>query len=97
MNTVTTKFQNVCRPEEAVSIGEAVCAIRGLICFHVCVKQRYHKYDIKTSERGTSKSGYVCTFEVYIGINIASTDFSSAFIVICRLLIVKNRGHTMDR
>jgi hypothetical protein len=43
-----------------------------------------------------SKSGYVCTLEVYTGANPADTNFNSSFNVVDRLCsLVKNRGQTI--
>jgi hypothetical protein len=48
IKTLTTKFQDVCRPKEALTIDEAICPFRGAICFHVGLdmKGEPHKYRI---------------------------------------------------
>jgi hypothetical protein len=100
INTLTTKLQDVYRPEEALTIDEAICPLRGRIYFCVFMKGKPHKYGIEIFKMYELKSGYVCTFEVFTYANPADTDFSRSFNVINRLCsLVKNRSHTiyMDR
>jgi hypothetical protein len=88
INTLTTKFQDVYRPEDALTIDEAICRFRGHIYFHVYMKRKPHKYGIKIFEMCKLKGGYVCTLEVYTGTNPADTDFNRSFIInrLCSLV-----------
>jgi hypothetical protein len=80
INTLTTKFQDVFRPEEALTTDEDICPCREHIYFRVRVymKGKPHKYDINIFEMCELKSGYVCTLEVYTGANPANTDFKGS-------------------
>jgi hypothetical protein len=94
VNTLTTKFQDVCRLEKALTIDEVICPFRGCMYFRVYMKGKPHKYDIKIFEICDLESGYVCNLEVYTGANLADTDFNSLFNVINRLLSGKRIGAT---
>jgi hypothetical protein len=45
--TLTTEFQDVYRPEEALTTDEAICPFRGCIYFCVYMKLKPHKYGIR--------------------------------------------------
>jgi hypothetical protein len=85
VNTLTTKLQHVYRPDEAVTLDEAICPFMGSIYFCVYVKSKPHEYRIKFFEMCKFKSEYVCTLEAYTSAVPAYTDFNSSFNVIDRL------------
>ena len=59
IDTLITKFQGICAPEEQLALNEAMCPFRGHIFFHVYIKGKPHKYGIKMFELCEPKSGYV--------------------------------------
>jgi hypothetical protein len=99
VNTLTTTFQDVYRPVEALTIDETICPYRVLICFRIYMKGSPIN-TVSPFLKCANWKEYVFTFEMYTGANPNSTVFNSSFNVIDRLCsLVKNRGHTiyMDR
>jgi hypothetical protein len=100
IDTLITQFQDICSPEEELTVDEAICPFRGRMFFRVCIKRKPHKYEIKMFELCEAKSGYVYKLEVYTGVHPPSSEHNTAFSLIDRLcdtITGKGHGVYMDR
>jgi hypothetical protein len=81
----TTQFQDVCTPEEQLTINEAILPFQGRVFFHVCIKGKPHNYWIKMYELCEAKSSYIYNLEVCTVAHPTNSEHNTVFSVVDRL------------